>query len=497
MSTVIYLSNQDVKALVGTGAGGRASVERVCRAQAPEGVIINGVVADEDVFIEFLADFWEKNKLPRKGVTLLLGSAQAVTKLILAPKMNHRKMMEYLPREFASVERTTDPVYSYITIGQEGAKSRILASMVDRSFLEPHVKRFQALGIRLESAAMATVAGIYALNYLSYLRDKTCMVQFLDGMSLLDVLYVDGKYYQFSRSRVFGQRGTPAFGVECARSISKQQQFLKTLQVESEMTHVYLGGEFSEEDYEVCRDSILQMDSSLEVDAVHEEPGGPIHLRVGGEGVRFDQFMTLAGGLMLPKDKSSLWHQYRKDPKVVKRRRELAGYLAPSVAAAVVLGAASCGLGAVWFSRAAQIDRQYDYMENAEVIGREAEYDGLMMENQTMEGRIAVIEKTWQNLQTYPLYTSRIKQAVAECAAGLAAAEIKSYGAELGTVAVDVSAGGSEAVHQFVARLEERTDLFEEIYYDGFNFDEQSGSWKTTVTCYLPENAAAEGGEGA
>lgn len=136
----------------------------------------------------------------------------------------------------------------------------VLATMIDRSFLEPHVERFQSMGIRLESIVMATMAEIQALNHLSYLKDKTCIIQMLDGMSLLNILYVDGQYYQFSRSRVFGERGTPAFGVECARTISNQQQFLKTQQIEEQVTHIYLGGEFEDEDLEVCRDSIFQMD---------------------------------------------------------------------------------------------------------------------------------------------------------------------------------------------------------------------------------------------
>ena len=484
-STVIYLSNQDVRVLVGSEKGSHVTVDRIIRATAPEGCIINGTVADEEAFTDFFRKFWEKNQLPEKNVTLMLGSAQAVTRLITVPKMSHKKMMEYLPREFASVERTKDPVYGYAVLSQDDPQRRVLVSMVDRSFLKPHIERFRAMGIKLESVDMAMMAEIRALDRLSYLHDKTCMIQMLDGMSLIDILYVEGQYYQFSRSRIFGERGTPAFGVECARSISKQQQFLKTRQIEQEITHIYLGGEFSEEDCEVCRDSIAQMDSTLEVEEIYEEHNGEIRFHVDQSDISFNQFATVAGGLMIPKGKSNLFYQYYRDSETLRRHGEIVRCLTPAVSAAVILGAASCGLGAIWFSRAAQVDSQYDYMENPEVIDRVAQYDILTVENDTLDTRIAVTGRTWDNLESYPVYTSQVKQAVNECAAGLASVEIKSYGAELGTVVVEASSTGEELIHQFVSRLEDRTELFDEIYYEGFDYDDRSGSWKTSVTCYL------------
>lgn len=67
MSVVIYLSNQDVRAVVGTGKGGsQVSVSRVFRAEAPEGSIINGLVTNEEAFDAFLREFWENSQLPGK-----------------------------------------------------------------------------------------------------------------------------------------------------------------------------------------------------------------------------------------------------------------------------------------------------------------------------------------------------------------------------------------------------------------------------------------------
>lgn len=494
MSTVIYLSNQDVRVVVGKGKGSQVSVSRVCRVQAPEGSIINGLVTNEEVFDAFFEEFWLSHKLPTKGITLVLGSAQAVTRLLKVPKMSHKKMMEYLPREFASVERTKDPVYSYVRVSGEGTMCHVLATMIDRSFLEPHVVRFRAMGIRLDSIVMATMAEIQALNQLSYLRDKTCIIQALDGMSLLNVLYVNGEYYQFSRSRVFGERGTPAFGVECARTISNQQQFLKTQQIEDVITHIYLSGEFEAEDVEVCKDSIFQMDGSLEVERIREERDGTIRFQPEQDCGGFAHFITATGGFLIPKGHSNLNYQYRQNPEQIRRRRELVRYLAPLAAVILMMGVVAAVQAFTWFSRMDTVNDQFSYLENVEVINKAAEHDQLSAENEVLDTRIGIIRRTTENLATYPIYTTRVKETIQNCAAGVAAADITGFDASTGKVSVEASSGDADNIHQFVGRLEDRTDFFGSVFYDGFSYDERSGTWKSSVACYLAPTVQTEEG---
>lgn len=496
MSTVIYLSNQDVKAVVGTGKGKLVTVTRVCRAQAPEGSIINGLVTNEETFTPFLKEFWETNQLPKKDVTLVLGSARTVTRPIQVPKMNHKKMMEYLPREFAAMEHANDPVYSYVVLEEDGTMRQVIATMLDRGFMQPHVDRFKSLGIRLESVVMAAAAEILALDQTTYLRDKTCIVQMLDGMTLLNIVYVNGKYYQLSRGRIFGERGTPAFGVECARAISNQQQFLKTQQIDEAITHVYLGGEFQEEDIEMCRDSVLQMDPGIEVAPLYEEQDGAIHFQAEQDDERFEHFVTAAGGLMTPKDHANLLYQYKQDPESVKRRQQLAAFLAPTLGAVVLLAGFGVYQAVTWFARTELVNTQMDYISDVDVINRTVEYDRLVAENSRLDERINIIGKTKKNLDSYPVYTSEVKRVIQECAAGLSAVNIRSYEQETGGVTVDASSADAENVHQLVTRLENQTDWFDEVYYSGFSYDERSASWRTTVICYLAEPAAEAATDG-
>lgn len=503
MSTVIYLSNLEVLAVVGTSGHKCVTVRRVCRGRAPEGSIINGIVADEEVFDRFLREFWMENQLPKRGVTLVLGSARAVAKLIQVPGMPHRKLMEYIPRELAGVERTKNPVFTYTKVGKAGNMDRILACMVDRSFLEPHIKRFRFAGIRLHSIILGSTADIMALNHLSYLEHRTFVAQILDGTSVQNILYVDGQYFQMSRSRVLAGRGTAGFGAECARTIGNQQHFLKVQQVDKKITHVYLMGEFDERDFEICRESILQMDGDLQVEYLHDENDlclekslyagkhldqkakGQIRYRAGEESDLFARASAPIGGLFRNRKQNDFLHQYVRGTEGWKRRKALEKLLLPTLAAAIVFSVVTTGQAMQWFYYASEVEKQLSYMSSPSLNHDVAEYDRLDRTVREIKIRQNAIRKTREYLASYPVCSSRINQAVLESAAGLVTAELSEYDGITGTAVIVVSAEQAENIHRFAARLEERKELFRDVSYEGFAWNERSGRWETVVNVHL------------
>ena len=77
MTTSVYLSNNNINAVVGSG-GGKIRVKRVCSTQIPEGSLINGIITNEADLAEQLKEFWAANKLPKKDVSLVINSSQFV-----------------------------------------------------------------------------------------------------------------------------------------------------------------------------------------------------------------------------------------------------------------------------------------------------------------------------------------------------------------------------------------------------------------------------------
>lgn len=485
MSTVIYLSGQNVRAAVGKIIGNEIMVLSVCSADAPEGSIAGGKVVQEDVFIRFLDDFWKKNHLPRRDVTLIVETARAVTRMVLVPRLSHKKLMEYLPREFASVERARDPVYTCRVLGEQNGRQRVFAAMAEREFLEQHIRRFRKLGIRIRSVSIGILAELELLDQIPYISSGTCAIQMLEGRNLISILYVGGQYYHFTSTRICKDRGTPEFGIEAARAISSMRQFLQSQNREEAITQIYLGGDFGEADLEVCRESMLQMDQGLMVDMLHRGDCERLSLAEGVGEEAFSFYFSEIAGLLAPRDRSGLLYQYAHSPERLRRRRELFGWIMPTAAAGTMLLSVILVQILCWLRLGDQLSGQMEYMGNPAVVGHVLEYGRLELDNEMLQSRQSVVSAGLDHIHSYPVYTTRIKDAIRSCGAGRVTVRFCSFEAASGAVTVEAEAEDSAAIHQFVNRLEEQAELFERIHYEGFQFDDRNGVWKTRICCCL------------
>ena len=71
MVTSVYLSNNTVRVLEGTGGRSSLAVGRICELQLPEGCLINGVITNAQGLEAELKEFWAENKLSKKNIMLV------------------------------------------------------------------------------------------------------------------------------------------------------------------------------------------------------------------------------------------------------------------------------------------------------------------------------------------------------------------------------------------------------------------------------------------
>ena len=249
MSTVVYLSNNSIKVLTGEQKKNAVQVDKIYLTIAPEGSIINGIVTDQDEFSNHLKEFWRVNRLPKKGISLVINSSQFVNRTIKLPKMSDKEVLSYISREFSDVERTKNPVYNFFVLSKDEEKnnSKIFATMVEKSFLDEHIQMFQSFGISIDSIDSANGCAIRILQQLPKIQKGACIVQLLDDMNITNFLFIDGVYEYSSRGRIFNDRGTIEFGDEVARAVSNLLQFAQTQHFKERITNVYLGGIFDDE----------------------------------------------------------------------------------------------------------------------------------------------------------------------------------------------------------------------------------------------------------
>ena len=250
MVTSVYLSNNTVRVLEGTGGRSSLAVGRICELQLPEGCLINGVITNAQGLEAELKEFWAENKLSKKNIMLVIGSSQFTVKELDLPNMSSRKLLDMLPREMADAERKEAPLCDYMYLRKQEKKGamHIIGAMVERSFLDEYVQLFQRLGISIEGIQMVRTSMLSVFAYLPELSGKTCIIQILDGNNLTSILLIEGAYRYSTRVRLFNEEGTPEFAREIARNVSTIIQFNSTQKDSVPVKEFCIGGLKQRED---------------------------------------------------------------------------------------------------------------------------------------------------------------------------------------------------------------------------------------------------------
>lgn len=484
MKTVIYLSNQTVKAVTGQSRKGRIKVLAVYQEEAPRLTIVNGQVTDDEAFTEFLKAFWEKHKLPAHPVCLVINSTQTVVRFFDLPPMSYRKRMRYLPREFSDVERMRDPVYSYGLV-----ENKMFGAVMERAFLGEHLKRFQKIGIRIVSVEDALISQLRLLSCLEGLKGKVCVVQILDGAALLSVLWVNKDFLHFSRSRISTQTGARSLGECCAKNVSALMQFARAQRIRQEIEAVYIGG-LEKVWWPEYEKAVLAVNSMIRVFPLADSAGAFFDFPEGKYGL--GNFTAAAGGLLSKSGRANLRSQFRKGPEYLAKRRALFRQLMPALVTAATLSVV-VGIQMIrWFQLTNQINRSLEYLSDSQVLAGVARYDHLEKENQILCQRIEETNRIIVNINSYPVMSTEIDQVVARCAEGLVSADVTGFQADPGMIQVISLAENERLIYPFINRLTEEKDVFSSIHYTGFEYVESQKAWRLYVECYLNDGAGKE-----
>lgn len=491
MKTVIYLSNQTVKAVTGQIRRGKIYISAAYQEDAPRLSIVNGQVTDDKAFTEFLRSFWTKYKLSGHSVCLVINSTQTVVRFFDLPPMPHRKRMRYLPREFSDVERMRDPVYSYGLAGKgrRPEENKLFGAVMEREFLGEHLRRFRSLGIRITSVETALTTQLRLLSCLEELKGKVCAVQILDGTALLGILWVNDTFLHFNRTRIPPQADARSTGEICAQNVSVLMQFARTQKIRQEIEAVYMGG-LKKENWDEYTAALFSVSSGLRVHSLTDCTGSAVSFPEGAD--ELGNFMAVIGGLLSNGGRANLLYQFRRSPEFLARRKRLLHRLTPALLAAAVMSFV-VGIQAVrWFQLVNRINRGLDYLSDSQVLAGVARYDHLEEENQKLLRRIEETNRILENIYSYPVMSTKIDQVVARCADGLVSADIISFQADPGVIQVSSLAESERLIYPFIDRLAEEKEVFSSIHYTGFEYVESQQAWRLYVECHLNAGAGKE-----
>ena len=476
MSTVIYLANQQVQIVTGSSNGKKISINQSYILDAPEGSIINGIVMDADAFIGFLREVWSQYKLPSKDVTLVVNSSKFVGKNIEMPTLNDSKTLDFIEREFTDINKGEEYVYGYIPLFQENKIKRIYAENIPSDFIKDYLDIFSEAGIKIKALYSGESS---IINFVSTTVGKnfnTFILTLADKMTITTLLFVNGSFYYFNSTRCFHEQETEEYAQDVARSASQIMQFMQAHQIEYQLETVILAGVNPNNIY-MYSEAILSQGVQVAVRVFDDNTifsnvdiQNCIHATSGLVSTgKYQNFLTLYSS---PKKKNKEEGGSRK------------GIMAIVATVAIMLIAlASCITMKIIKNRQLKDAEDANKLMEISVL----EYDMVTARNSFISQQYNSIVGLDENIYTYPVCNTDIMNIIDRCAGNYADISFSSFDAESGIVTVSATSGTVDEINMFIKELNNQ-DIFSDVNYTGYTYQENDDNWNINVSCTLSES---------
>ncbi|MCL2865342.1 MAG: hypothetical protein FWE25_07375 [Lachnospiraceae bacterium] len=474
MITSVYLSNNMIQIVRGDKTSRLPQVSGLIQEEILEGSILNGIITNEQELYEHLKDIWEKYKLPTKDVELVLNSAKIIAKNVVTPESNQKVLQKTASMEFTDAQQKEGVIYDYApwNKGKEKGNIEILAVMVEESHLQTFVDLFKKLNIHLNRITFARTAIRNYLANVKELQKETNMILMVDGNALITILWGAGQLYYMDKKRLFVPVGSAGFMTEVLRSISNTKQLHGAQKIESPIRHVYTIG-FLESDISACNQQLGEFGLSYEI------------LPLPGKNA---DAIFAAGGLIRDKKDLNLLEGLKNKKKNDTAKGKTYGRFVPVLLIFVICLLASAGLFAFYYMQSNELAALQDFNQNATEAQTALQYDEISSEVRQMQVTVQGMSRMVDILATYPLVTSRVQDEILAKADHDIQIEFVSYSAETGSLDMTITVGRPEVIHDFINRLYE-TDLFWNVAYSGYTYDESTETYTIDVSCFLAETA--------
>lgn len=236
MKTVVYINNDKIKILQTTMQKKRSKKEKALEFTLEPGSVINGVLIRRDELVGILK---ENRQLLDKAVVLLNSSNIQVKKLAY-PKMSKGQFRKYLKTEF-SIPQDGTVVYGTRSIQGKNKNSSLFVSL-STEMMESYMGLFKEANLRIGAIEVYQNGLDKTVKSLSALREKTFIVNLLEGNNLLAVLFDQGEYVLTDRSRLLAEPGTEEFLEELRGKLSTMIQFNQSQKNQNVVTGSYYIG---------------------------------------------------------------------------------------------------------------------------------------------------------------------------------------------------------------------------------------------------------------
>ena len=248
MSVSIYISNNYINAASGIKTKNSLMIKSCIKVPIQEGLIINGMIMNEDSLADLIRKVWEDNPELARSVKLVVSSTSVFSKKLRVPPVNDKKLLDIIKDEYSEVENYEKLIYDYRMMNPKSKEGgmEIVACAVEREFIEGYISLFSKCSLKLESITTALSSIINGVSFFEEFSHATYVITNLDGNNLSNTLFVNGEYNYSSRSRLLEEMGSEDSENELYRALSSLIQFNKSQKTGFDITDIYFTGDLND-----------------------------------------------------------------------------------------------------------------------------------------------------------------------------------------------------------------------------------------------------------
>ncbi len=475
MDSLIYIASDRIE-ILGYKKGSNPELLSYAKQPLNEGTIINGMITDPSELTEKLQKLKELKPQLFSDCNLVIDSTTLLIKKLPVPELKKQQYLNLVKDELSDLSESPDMIYDYSFIHFKGEPRIMLACATGKENLESYINVFKDAGITLRTARVGLETIIDYVRAKKELMQKTFVLNIVDGISMLSVIFEKGHYIFSTRTRLIGE-SREEYLTSVIQNLSSLLQFNKAQNFSPIEESCYVG--LSAEDINTLH--FLSVDNTVQI---HD----------------FDMFKTIRNGQIVTDACSfsffgifstansiDLLQSYKNAQKPLKeykpfRPTKLIPYI-------VLLFLAASYAVVAWFTYQIEKDIEVinDYLYDPAVIAKVDEADELARINTILEQAHVQISEKVNELNLYPAISAKILTDITQTNSGTIQINSFEFKAETATIQITAVASSPEDSANYVENLK-KSELINDITYTGYNYD-NSGKFNFSCELLLNSNA--------
>jgi hypothetical protein len=196
----VYISSGKITVV---GYSGK-TVKGYMTSPLPEGVMIGGKITDSGYLAECLAGMRAQHRDLFTEPSLIVDGSAIMTKRIVTPKLSKKRYDRLVYDDFAESAGGAEMACGYAA-QKTGNSMTLLACAADKELIESYMSVFREAGIKLDTIHLGIQSLINFVNARPALANTTFVLNVVDGMSMLSLLFDGGVNIFMSRNRLYSE----------------------------------------------------------------------------------------------------------------------------------------------------------------------------------------------------------------------------------------------------------------------------------------------------